>query len=96
MCSVMLDAVSNATKEQSMVQAGGIAGRQRHRQRHRQRQHAGAPAYSSAKQLVVGVAQWGSLEAEVALGFPLGQPNAACRLVCVHGYHMHAIVIDTF
>ena len=29
------------------------------------------------QQLMVGVAQWGSLEAEVALGFPLGQPNAA-------------------
>ena len=29
------------------------------------------------QQLMVGVAQWGSFEAEVALGFPLGQPNAA-------------------
>ena len=29
------------------------------------------------QQLMVGVAQWGSLEAEVALGFPLGQLNAA-------------------
>jgi hypothetical protein len=29
------------------------------------------------QQLMVGVAQWGCLEAEVALGFPLGQPNAA-------------------
>ena len=85
MCSVMLDAVSNATKEQSMVQAGGIAGRQRHRQR----QHAGAPAYSSATH------GWGS-----AVGQPRGRGRARLplgatkrRLVCVHGYHMHAIVM---
>ena len=72
-------AVSNATKEHSMVQAGGIAGRQRHRHRQRQRQHA--PAYSSATH------GWGS-----AVGLPRGRGRARLplgatkrRLVCVHG-----------
>jgi hypothetical protein len=43
------------------------------------------------QQLVVGVAQWGCVEAEVALGFPLGQPNAAWSVYHIH-IHMNMIV----